>query len=95
MNRARRVAGEVAPSNSSGGADASALTSACTSHVSRSSSVLRLQSVTCARFYTCTPITADMGLEDFEKELAQSKHKDEKGKRGRSRSRDRHHRPKV
>jgi hypothetical protein len=33
-----------------------------------------------------------MGLEDFEKELAQSKKKDEKKKRDRSRSRDKHHR---
>ncbi|CAN9172270.1 unnamed protein product [Alternaria alternata] len=32
-----------------------------------------------------------MGLEDFEKELAQSKKKDERKKRDRSRSRDRHH----
>jgi hypothetical protein len=39
-----------------------------------------------------TNITANMGLEDFEKELAQSKKKDEKKKRDRSRSRDRHHR---
>jgi hypothetical protein len=35
-----------------------------------------------------------MGLEDFEKELAQSKKKDDK-KRDRSRSRDRSHRSKV
>ncbi|EMD58501.1 hypothetical protein GGP41_004352 [Bipolaris sorokiniana] len=33
-----------------------------------------------------------MGLEEFEKELAQSKKKDEQKKRDRSRSRDRHHR---
>lgn len=35
-----------------------------------------------------------MGLEDFEKELAQSKSKDDKKRRDRSRSRDRHHRHK-
>jgi hypothetical protein len=38
--------------------------------------------------------TVTMGLEDFEKELAQSKKKEDK-KRDRSRSRDRHHRSKV
>ncbi|KAI8941311.1 hypothetical protein NX059_002538 [Plenodomus lindquistii] len=36
-----------------------------------------------------------MGLEDFEKELAQSKTNDDKKKRDRSRSRDRHHRSKA
>ncbi|KAI4938694.1 hypothetical protein J4E86_011234 [Alternaria arbusti] len=36
-------------------------------------------------------ITANMGLEDFEKELAQGKKKDDKKRRDRSRSRDRHH----
>jgi hypothetical protein len=33
-----------------------------------------------------------MGLEDFEKELAESKAKESRSKRERSRSRDRHHR---
>ncbi|KAH9865415.1 hypothetical protein J1614_008998, partial [Plenodomus biglobosus] len=50
---------------------------------------------------TVTPITSTqranariMGLEDFEKELAQSRTKDDKKKRDRSRSHDRHHRSK-
>lgn len=36
-----------------------------------------------------------MGLEDFEKELAQAKSNDSRKKRDRSRSRDRHHRVRV
>ncbi|KAI4924762.1 hypothetical protein J4E85_007879 [Alternaria conjuncta] len=36
-------------------------------------------------------INANMGLEDFEKELAQTKKKDDKKRRDRSRSRDKHH----
>lgn len=36
-----------------------------------------------------------MGLEDFEKELAESKRREEKKKRDRSRSRDRHNRSRV
>jgi len=38
---------------------------------------------------------ANMGLEDFEKELAQAKSNDSRKKRDRSRSRDRHHRVRV
>lgn len=36
-----------------------------------------------------------MGLEDFEKELNESKARESRKKRDRSRSRDRHHRSKV